>query len=363
MPYVGSHVRPPVGPDDEPPVAPKPLPRRPYVGHVLRAVAIAVAVAAALAGSGITQGPASAVAVNLPSGNAPVGTLIAPAGPTLGAKGLPSGTVGPKLKATPRKTKLTKPPAPEVVGTPIIVPPVTLPPSAGPTPSGPPAPLTLQDYLALMPSFPAPPAAQKISLTHVDGQAAHAANIPTTAPVAFLTIDDGWYKDPITAGLIKQSGLPFTAFLTIDAISDNVGFFQDLQSNGMVIEDHTISHPDLATLTYDEQVSEICPAADQLGSLFGRRPLYFRAPYISYNTDTLTAAWSCGIQAEFSGELSFSDGVMGWGSNRPDQKLQPGDIVILHFDRDFANSFITALNYIKAAGLTPALLEDWVTVN
>jgi len=40
--------------------------------------------------------------------------------------------------------------------------------------------------------------------------------------------------------------------------------------------------------------------------------------------------------------------------------LKPGDIVLMHFRPAFVKDFLAALNAIHKAGLTPALLDDYL---
>src|SRR5262249_3475973 len=158
--------------------------------------------------------------------------------------------------------------------------------------------------------------------------------------------------ESLTQQLIEQSGVPVVGFLTVDAVeSSSVSFFSGLQAHGMVIEDHTITHPDLTTLDLAGQEAEICPAADQLASLYGRRPIYMRAPYLNDNEDTLKAADSCGIKAVISAQDGVANGVIDYGYS--DLKIHAGDIIVMHFEPDFPENFVAALQAIKAAGLTP----------
>ena len=52
----------------------------------------------------------------------------------------------------------------------------------------------------------------------------------------------------------------------------------------------------------------------------------------------------------------------GTGMNRApsDQVVQPGDIILMHFRPAFVKDFLAALRAIHRAGLTPALLEDYI---
>jgi len=45
----------------------------------------------------------------------------------------------------------------------------------------------------------------------------------------------------------------------------------------------------------------------------------------------------------------------------PATTVKRGDIILMHFRGEFVDDFVAALRAIKAAGLVPALLEDYVT--
>jgi hypothetical protein len=45
---------------------------------------------------------------------------------------------------------------------------------------------------------------------------------------------------------------------------------------------------------------------------------------------------------------------------RPDHRVRAGDIILMHFRSTFPDDFVAALRAIKAAGLTPAVLADYV---
>ena len=60
--------------------------------------------------------------------------------------------------------------------------------------------------------------------------------------MVFLTIDDGI---TITSGmdaLMTEFDLPATSFLTLNFVRDNPGFFKTFQTQGSLIENHTVSH-------------------------------------------------------------------------------------------------------------------------
>lgn len=282
-----------------------------------------------------------------------------------------AGSAGPRLKVTPAVTPAATPapttpaPAPTPTPTPTRTRSVTPSPTRRtPRPTTPPPttarPLTLAEYIALIPAFPPAPKPRPVALTRVAGQAAWQYQIPTTQPVAFLTIDDGIVRKPEAIALLRAAKVPVTLFLTIDFIEADPGYYRQLQELGAVIESHTVTHPHLPELSYDGQKQELCDSTDQLAELYGRRPLYFRPPFGERNDDTLRAAWDCGLLAGFHWRETVNEGIVRY--QRTDQHIHAGDIILMHFRPAFEADFIAALQAIHAAGLTPALLEDYVQV-
>lgn len=219
---------------------------------------------------------------------------------------------------------------------------------------------TLAYYMARIPRFPPPPPPTKLVLSHTPDSAAFQFEIPTTERVAFLTIDDGMVPHPWALPLLQAANVPVTLFLTTNTIRDHVEYFRALQKAGAVIESHTVSHPQLTTLGYEEQKYELCHAADELGEWYGKRPVLFRPPYGEENADTLRAAWSCGLIAGFDWRESARN--RGVAYQRPDHRVHVGDIILMHFRDTFPDDFVAALQAIKAAGLTPAVLGNYANV-
>jgi peptidoglycan/xylan/chitin deacetylase (PgdA/CDA1 family) len=221
--------------------------------------------------------------------------------------------------------------------------------------------LTLVESLSRLPKFGPAPVPEPMLLPHSSGQAPLISRIPTTLPVAFLTIDDGIWKVPDAIPLLRAAGIPVTLFLTINDISDDPGYFARLQAAGAVIESHTVTHPDLRKLGYGQQVYEICHATDVLGQWYGRRPVFFRPPFGFWNPSAMAAAASCGLTAGFLWRETVNAGVVRYQTKV--HMIAPGDIILMHFRPTFDEDFVAALRAIKAAGLTPALLEDYVVTS
>jgi peptidoglycan/xylan/chitin deacetylase (PgdA/CDA1 family) len=241
-------------------------------------------------------------------------------------------------------------------------------PRAGGEPSAPPAgegddpaasgsaPPVPGDFLARIPHFGPPPPPQPVHLPP-GPSVAYLSRIPTTQPVAFLTIDDGWTKVPQAVQLMRAAHIPVTLFLTINAIRDNPGYFKQLQAAGAVIEAHTLTHTDLKGKAYDFQKREVCGSADQLGTLYGRRPILFRPPFGDEDPTTLRVVHDCGLKAAFFWRETVNAGIVRYQTVH---KVQPGDIILMHFRPTFVADFLAALQAIHDAGLTPAPLEGYI---
>lgn len=196
------------------------------------------------------------------------------------------------------------------------------------------------------------------------GGAVVVRNIPTTQKVAFITIDDGSNRDPRTADLFRKAGVPITVFLIGSVASCEVGFWRSLQPLGVHFEDHTEVHPNLSMVSATRQRKEICGLIPKYKKYFGYRPTLFRDPFgfFQFNSSTVRILPTCGFRYLVLWQVNVHSQQVIY-LRKGATKIEPGDIVILHFQDNFAVSFPTALKAIKAAGLTPALLEDYLPPN
>ena len=96
---------------------------------------------------------------------------------------------------------------------------------------------------------------------------------------------------------------------------------------------------------------------DAFITVYGRRPVLFRPPFGNEDNITLKAAHDCGIKAAFMWKETVDKGKVRYQEGH---KVQPGDIILMHFRPAFVKDFLAALHAIKRAGLTPALLENYV---
>jgi peptidoglycan/xylan/chitin deacetylase (PgdA/CDA1 family) len=181
------------------------------------------------------------------------------------------------------------------------------------------------------------------------------SHIPVHGKLVFITIDDGWEKDPDFVKLIQKRRIPVTLFLENLAIRKNYGYFRELQQAGALIEDHTMTHPYMPGLSYAQQKRQICQTADIYAREFGSRPTLFRAPYGATRRDTLRAARDCGMKAVFFWREVVSNGRIAY---QVPGRLHPGDILLVHFNPNMTADFKHMLHTIEKQGFTPAAFKD-----
>jgi peptidoglycan/xylan/chitin deacetylase (PgdA/CDA1 family) len=182
--------------------------------------------------------------------------------------------------------------------------------------------------------------------------------IDTTDPVVFITIDDGFDKDPRVLDTLKSRRVPVTPFLAVDAVRSRPAFFTSVQGiTGQAVQDHTITHPRLSKLGRAAQEHEICGAADELTATYGGRPWLFRPPYGDYNQDTRRAAASCGMRALVLWDVSLPHAVLRYATG---SVLRPGDIILIHWRPNLYRDINVAIDAAHARGLTVAALQDYL---
>jgi len=212
------------------------------------------------------------------------------------------------------------------------------------------------DIVARVPHFPPPPAPEPVTVPPGESAGWFSA-IPTTQKVAFITIDDGWTKDPHAEALFRYAHVPVTLFLEINAIKMQPDYFKPLVDAGATIEAHTITHQELKGKPYDVQKHEICGGADQLQQYYGTRPTLFRPPFGDKDANTLRAVHDCNLKAAFFWKETTDKGIVRYQEG---SMMKPGDIILMHFRPAFVDDFLAVLTAIHDAGLTPARLEDYI---
>ncbi|MGW4898177.1 polysaccharide deacetylase family protein [Kitasatospora sp. NPDC004240] len=188
--------------------------------------------------------------------------------------------------------------------------------------------------------------------------------VPTEERIVFLTVDDGFEKDPEFARMVHELGIPISSFVADYMARSDYGYFRDLAGGLDAVNNHTLNHRNLELLGYEQQREEICGQQDRLEQHVGVRPRLLRPPYGEYNADTLRAAASCGIEAvAMWNEEVFPDRME---YRQLDRRLNAGDIILTHFrGPDLWPGRMTdllrkVLEEVTAQGFALARLDDYV---
>lgn len=184
------------------------------------------------------------------------------------------------------------------------------------------------------------------------------SSIPMRDQLVFVTIDDGFFRDPRVVRFIATHHWPVSAFI-IDRVAQQApGWVKTLLAAGATLEDHTYSHPQLPTVSYAEQQQQICRPTLDFPRLFAVHPILFRPPYGSYDDATRRAATACGFGTVIEWTATMFNGVLKIAFRRP---VKAGDIILMHF----VPSLYTDLQRLDAtlaqAHLHVGRLESYVT--
>lgn len=182
--------------------------------------------------------------------------------------------------------------------------------------------------------------------------------VETEEPVVFLTIDDGVTRDADMVDILEEHALKATLFLTDQYVRQDPDFFRELRDRtGSLIENHTLDHPDLTTLPFEEQRRQLVETSDDYQREFGRRPTLVRPPYGEFNADTMRAAEDCGAKHLVHWTAVIDEGEIEYAAG---DRLASGDIVLMHFREAFRADVERFVEEAERSGLRPALLEDYL---
>ncbi|MFD0854222.1 polysaccharide deacetylase family protein, partial [Actinomadura adrarensis] len=191
--------------------------------------------------------------------------------------------------------------------------------------------------------------------------------IVTQEKVVFLTIDDGYEYDPEFVRLVRRHKVPIMTFLTSQYVKGQGQYFWAMRHAGSRMENHTVSHKNMALLPPEAQKREICQASDTITQQYGRRPEIFRPPFGSFNETTRQAAKACGIKSILMWSAEFYNGTTSPNGVRDafvrgdgGTGFKPGDIILMHYRKGLAQQLQMILTWMKQQGFRAAAVENYM---
>ncbi|MEG0288059.1 MAG: polysaccharide deacetylase family protein [Carnobacterium sp.] len=194
-------------------------------------------------------------------------------------------------------------------------------------------------------------------------------NADDESKVVLLTFDDAPDEHAVEiATKLKDIGAPAIFFINGMFIESDEGKekLKEIYDMGFEIGNHTQTHPDLSTLSPEEERKEILETNDLIYDAIGIKPRFFRAPF-GITTDTtdeimaeekmVSMTWTYGYdwEADYQDATALTDIMLHT------EYLNDGANLLMH-DRTWTNeAAVDIAEGLKDQGYTwvdPALLES-----
>lgn len=153
----------------------------------------------------------------------------------------------------------------------------------------------------------------------------------------YLTFDEG-YENGYTADILdvlKENQVPAIFFVTYDYVTKEPNLVKRMIDEGHEVENHSVHHLSMPTLSKDEMRSEIVDLSTYVKENFAYDMHLFRPPMGEFSEQSLAVAKSLGYQTVF-----WSFAYQDWNPNKQPstqsalkkmkERLHPGAIYLLH---------------------------------
>lgn len=185
--------------------------------------------------------------------------------------------------------------------------------------------------------------------------------------VVYLTFDCGYeneFTDEIL-DVLKQEDVPACFFVTKTYIRDNPELATRMKVDGHQVGNHTVTHPSMPSVSYEELIQEITGCAEYMKEITGYdMDPYLRPPMGEYSQRTLkitqdlgykTIFWSMAYVDFYVNDQPGADYVI----NHFKQYHHNGAIILMHnVSSSNAEALETVINNLKAEGYRFASLNE-----
>ena len=137
-------------------------------------------------------------------------------------------------------------------------------------------------------------------------------NSPIPSKSIAITFDDGYMDNYYNAfPILKELEMKATIFCVTSKLDGSYylshSAIKEMSDYGIDIQSHTITHPKLDSLTYDEQLIELKESKKTLESITGKPVTSIAYPFGNFNEDTIKAAKASGYSLGFTTNRGLAD--------------------------------------------------------
>lgn len=180
----------------------------------------------------------------------------------------------------------------------------------------------------------------------------------TLEKVVYLTFDEGYENGytPMILDTLKENDVKAIFFVTGSYIDRNPDLVKRMLDEGHQVGSHTINHPSLPDLGYEELENELLGLENKFYEKFKVGFKYMRPPMGEYSERTLAAAQQLGYKTvfwSFAYDDWYTDKIRGadYAYNKVMENLHNGAVFLLHaVSQDNTDALDRIIKDIKAKG-------------
>ena len=149
-----------------------------------------------------------------------------------------------------------------------------------------------------------------LTLNELKGYLLNNSPIPNKSIV--ITFDDGYMDNYYSAfPILKDFDMVATIFCITSALDGSYYLskeaINEMSNYGIDIQSHTVNHPNLDKMTYDEQLTELKESKKTLESITGKKIDSIAYPFGDFNDYSIQAAKDAGYTLGFTTQRGLSD--------------------------------------------------------
>lgn len=184
---------------------------------------------------------------------------------------------------------------------------------------------------------------------------------PKKESVAFV-MNVAWGNEwiPTILSVLKENHIHITFSLEGKWAKNNPELVKLIVDAGHELANHSYSHPNMANLSYAEQVEQIQKTNEILRAYTKKDPVWFGPPSGSYNELTLKAAHELGMETVMWSvdTIDWKDNSQQEIKNRVMTRIHPGAIILMHPKENTMKALPDLIQQIKEQKLIITTLTE-----